>query len=60
MAEFTLLLTISTHDDPEALASIVMDYLTGEDAPLWQDYGPNAWGGYDGPKIDKIEVRRSA
>lgn len=41
------------HDDNavHTLAGCLVDYLTDSEYPLAEDYGPEAWGGYDGAII---------
>lgn len=41
-------------DNPEAQAEMarqLVAYMTDKDSTLISDYGPEAWGGYDGPII---------
>lgn len=32
------------------------EYLTLPESAFLEDYGPRAWGGYDGPKVAAVEV----
>ncbi len=40
------------------LMACLHDYLTNPECPLLEDYGPKAWGGYDGAFITKAEVTK--
>lgn len=33
-------------------------YLTSKEDPFRTDYGPDAWGGYDGPFVKDVAVTR--
>lgn len=33
------------------------EYLTNEEGAFQCDYGPDAWGGYDGPTVTSVAVR---
>lgn len=43
----------------EGFETNFVEYLTGEDHPFIGDYGPEAWGGYDGPKVIGVQVSRN-
>lgn len=38
-------------------AQLFTEYLTQTDGAFQTDYGPNAWGGYDGPTVTSVIVR---
>lgn len=40
-------------------AHYLSEYLTEPSAPFITDYGPDAWGGYDGPKVVRVEVAQN-
>jgi len=56
----TLTLNIELSDStPEAEAEFLKqfaEYITNENGSIIEDYGPKAWGGYDGPVIKRLDV----
>lgn len=56
MPEVILTVVIETDGDPHEMERLVREYLTSEEGPFWQDYGPKAWGGYDGPRLLSVVV----
>lgn len=38
------------------MALLVAEYLTNPEGSFITDYGPEAWGGYDGPKVSRVRV----
>ena len=43
---------------PEALADgLLTEYLTLPESVFISDYGPHAWGGYDGPFVKSVSVK---
>lgn len=38
------------------MAQLVAEYLTEPDSSFITDYGPEAWGGYAGPKVSRVRV----
>lgn len=53
---FTMTIKVQVDGDEERMRQLLKEYLTSKEAPLWQDYGPNAWGGWDGPTLIDVEV----
>ncbi|WP_459793191.1 hypothetical protein [Arthrobacter sp. AD-310] len=50
----------SNQSQAEAEAEFIKlfrEYLTNEEGAFQCDYGPDAWGGYDGPTVTSVEVR---
>lgn len=58
----TVSFTVEERDegDAETLRRNLVSYLTSPDAPLRDDYGPEAWGGYDGAYITAARVTASS
>lgn len=59
-AEFTLEVPEGV-DEAQALDSMfanVQEYLTSPEHPFLEDYGPEAWGGYEGPVVVVSTVER--
>lgn len=48
----------STDEIAEEVADLFKEYLTGREAPFRCDYGPGAWGGYEGPFVRSVKVTR--
>lgn len=47
-----------TQEQAEAeFVTLFRDYLTQEDSAFRIDYGPKAWGGYEGPTVAEVVVR---
>jgi hypothetical protein len=47
-----------TQEQAEAeFVKIFREYLTQDDSAFLADYGPNAWGGYEGPTVAAVIVR---
>ena len=40
----------------EAFDRCFAQYLTATDGPFMEDYGVDAWGGYDGPRVVSANV----
>ena len=51
-----LLVELDVSGDGDEMARIVTQYLTLADNPFISDYGPEAWGGYDGPFVHRVAV----
>jgi len=51
MNELTFTVKITVDGDPDEMFKLVSQYLTLTDYPFLVDYGPDAWGGYEGPRI---------
>jgi hypothetical protein len=49
-----------TEGSAEELLKDLRDYLTGHETPLWADYGPEAWGGYEGARIKDVRIWSSS
>jgi len=60
MNELTLTVTIQTDGDTDEMFTLVSQYLTSADYPFLGDYGPDAWGGYEGPIIRSVTVGRAS
>lgn len=46
-----------TQEQAEAeFVSLFRDYLTLKDSAFQKDYGPKAWGGYEGPTVAAVSV----
>ncbi len=45
--------------EDEGFEAAFVEYMTGIDFPFLGDYGPEAWGGYDGPKVIGVQVSRN-
>lgn len=58
MATLSLRLDIEVDGDSDRMASTLAGYLADSGAPLFDDYGYGAWGGYDGPFVVACTVRR--
>ena len=54
----TALVTIQLTPGAEGteFASEFVYYLTEKESPFWGDYGPDAWGGYEGPTLNTVRV----
>lgn len=50
---------IEIDQDEENFEDLFVEYLTHEDSSFIEDYGPDAWGGYDGPKVVGVQVCRN-
>lgn len=61
----TFTVTIETDGDADELAALFGEYLTlggdgdTEASAFISDYGPGAWGGYDGPFVRTVVVERT-
>ena len=53
---FTVEVTVTTDGDADEMRSLLVSYLTQPDSPFISDYGPDAWGGYDGPFVTAVDV----
>lgn len=53
----TFVVTVE-HDgsSDDAFDALFAEYLTTPDYPFLGDYGPEAWGGYDGPLVHGVQV----
>lgn len=60
MGTLSLQLDIEVDGDVERMAEILAGYLADADAPLFDDYGYGAWGGYDGPFVVACTVRQGS
>lgn len=60
MNELTFTVKITVDGDPDEMFKLVSQYLTLTDYPFLVDYGPDAWGGYEGPRIRNISVHKVA
>jgi len=46
-----------TQEQAEAeFVSLFRDYLTARGGDFQTDYGPKAWGGYEGPRVTSVTV----
>lgn len=54
--EVTVKLTID--GDVDEFAKVFAEYITEVDYPFESDFGPQAWGGYDGPFVTSCSVHR--
>ena len=54
---FDLTLHVTAIGDAEEFKKLIAEYMTLDEGVFLSDYGPNAWGGYDGPMVAAIEVR---
>lgn len=46
-----------TQEDAEAeFVSLFRDYLANKEGTFQADYGPDAWGGYEGPTVTHVSV----
>lgn len=49
--------TGQTQEQAEAeFVALFRDYLTQKDSAFQTDYGPKAWGGYEGPTVAAVTV----
>ena len=59
--EFRLSMVWEGDEEPEAMrehvASLMYHYLEDKEAPLFEDYGRGAWGGYDGPFLLRSKLK---
>ncbi len=47
-----------TQEEAEAeFVVLFREYLTQKDSAFLADYGPEPWGGYDGPTVAAVTVR---
>jgi hypothetical protein len=47
-----------TQEEAEAeFVRLFREYLTQDDSAFKADYGPDAWGGYEGPTVTSVIVR---
>lgn len=47
-----------TQEQAEAeFVQLFRDYLTSKDSVFQTDYGPEPWGGYEGPTVAAVTVR---
>lgn len=47
-----------TQEQAEAeFVTLFTNYLTQKDSSFQADYGPEAWGGYEGPTVAAVTVR---
>ena len=53
---FTVEVTVTTDGSTDSMRQLLAAYLTQPDSPFIADYGPDAWGGYDGPKVTAVSV----
>ena len=59
MTSISLQLDIEVDGDADALAKTIAGHLAGDkDCTLFDDYGYDAWGGYDGPFVVACTVRQ--
>ncbi|MEO3931311.1 hypothetical protein WMO79_00665 [Micrococcaceae bacterium Sec7.4] len=40
----------------DEFVTLFRDYLTMKDSAFQTDYGPKAWGGYEGPRVTAVTV----
>ncbi|MFM1966788.1 MAG: hypothetical protein RL134_2513 [Actinomycetota bacterium] len=53
----TYLVTVElAGDDPARFDREITNYLASGDGPFAEDFGPDAWGGYDGPRAMSVSV----
>ena len=50
---------VEIDQEDEGFETNFVEYLTEEQNPFIGDYGPDAWGGYDGPKVVGVQVSRN-
>lgn len=55
----SILVSLDIQGDVEVFANTFAEYLTTEGYPFEEDYGPNAWGGYDGPFVTGVIVSQN-
>ena len=41
------------------IAEAIAAHLTDESGPLVEDFGPDAWGGYEGPSLTRVAVSQN-
>ena len=58
MASISLQLDIEVDGDADEMAATLAGYLADSGAPMFDDYGYGAWGGYDGPFVVACTVRQ--
>lgn len=56
MTRRTYVVTFEVNGDEVAFDRHFKGYLTDEDGPFMQDFGPQAWGGYDGPTVSAVTI----
>lgn len=56
--QVTLTVAFSVEGDVDLMVRQLVEYLTSDEGVLHEDYGPGAWGGYDGPYITAVTVAR--
>ena len=48
-----------SQEDAEAeFTTLFREYLTNKEGAFQSDYGPDAWGGYEGPTVTAVTVTR--
>jgi hypothetical protein len=52
---FTVTLDVQG-DDPDRMNALFSEYLTLGEGPFAADYGPQAWGGWEGPFVTGVTV----
>lgn len=58
MATLSLQLDIEVDGDVDGMAITLAQYLTQEGHGLFEDYGYDTWGGYEGPFVVACTVSR--
>jgi len=57
---FTLSLNIelsgATPENEAEFLKQLAEYITNENSSIIEDFGPEAWGGYEGPTLKRLDV----
>jgi hypothetical protein len=58
VAQLKFIVTIDVDRDAEKFAHTFEQYISDERFPFRDDFGPGAWGGYEGPFVTDVTVER--
>lgn len=50
---------IEIDQEDEGFEAAFVEYMTNDESAFLEDYGPDAWGGYDVPKVIGVQVSRN-
>lgn len=56
----TYMVTVLIEGDADRFDDLFREYLTTPEYPFLVDYGPRAWGGWDGPTVAAVAVEVAA
>ena len=59
MSTHTFTVVIETKADGDHFDQLFAEYMTLPEGPFVEDYGPDAWGGYDGEYVTAVVVYKT-